>query len=258
MNIALSFERVLQGPPAELRAFEKEVSAPLFMIHAPMDSQTQADIEDIIVDALMRRRCNPIQMHLRLKKGFNATMNYDELANIPLTIADVDVARKLSNFYVRVSNLRARIMHEMHQSHNLQQNQEQPQQNQEQLQQNQKQLQQNQEQPQQNQEQSHHLQQLQQAHATEMEKMQHKQRENEAHFARIMQSIVLNPNSDSEKMCMNDQLTDAGLNALDQQLHDIMERGCTSNHLRCIKIMEAAMEQQIYDALVAELNALDH
>jgi hypothetical protein len=237
MNIALSFERVLQGPPAELRAFEKEVSAPLFMIHAPMDSQTQADIEDIIVDALMRRRCNPIQMHLRLKKGFNATMNYDELANIPLTIADVDVARKLSNFYVRVSNLRARIMHEMHQSHNLQQNQKQPQQNQEQ---------------------SHHLQQLQQAHATEMEKMQHKQRENEAHFARIMQSIVLNPNSDSEKMCMNDQLTDAGLNALDQQLHDIMERGCTSNHLRCIKIMEAAMEQQIYDALVAELNALDH
>lgn len=237
MNIALSFERVLQGPPAELRAFEKEVSAPLFMIHAPMDSQTQADIEDIIVDALMRRRCNPIQMHLRLKKGFNATMNYDELANIPLTIADVDVARKLSNFYVRVSNLRARIMHEMHQSHNLQQTQKQPQQNQEQ---------------------SHHLQQLQQAHATEMEKMQHKQRENEAHFARIMQSIVLNPNSDSEKMCMNDQLTDAGLNALDQQLHDIMERGCTSNHLRCIKIMEAAMEQQIYDALVAELNALDH
>jgi Glu-tRNA(Gln) amidotransferase subunit E-like FAD-binding protein len=234
MNIAMSFERVLQGEPVELRAFEKEISVPLFMIDAPMDSQTQTDIENIIVDALMRRKCNPIQMHLRLKKGFNATMNYDELADMPLSNKDIHLARELAIFYVHIANLRARLMHQMRHSYNIEHMQ------------CLKQLQ-----P------SLHLQRLQQAHATEMERMKQKQRENHEHFSRMMQSIVSNPDSDSEKMCMNDQLTESGLNDLDQQLHDIMERGCTSNQLRCIKIMEAAIEQQKYDALIDELNALE-
>lgn len=232
MNIAMSFERVLKGEPVELRAFEKEISVPLFMIDTPMDSQTQTDIENIIVDALMRRKCNPIQMHLRLKKGFNATMNYDELANMQLSNKDIHLARELANFYVHIANLRARLMHQMRHSYNLEPMQH--------LKQSQPSL---------------HVQRLQQAHATEMERMQQKQRENHEHFTRIMQSIVSNPNS--EKMCMNDQLTDAELNDLEQQLHDIMERGCTSNRLRCIKIMEAAIEQQKYDALIDELNALE-
>ena len=62
---------------------------------------------------------------------------------------------------------------------------------------------------------------------------------------------------DSEDRCIHPELKEADLAALELQVQDILEGGCATNELRCIKIMEAALEQQKYDALIAELNALD-
>jgi hypothetical protein len=222
----MNFETLLHGPPVDLREFEREMSAPL-LLNAGFASDS--DLEDIIAAALLRRKCNPIQMHMRLKKGFNDTMTYNELHDMP---SNKDAARNLAQFYVRVANTRARILNELqHMQHSEHSEHS---------------------------EQLHHLhhsEQLQRAYATELENMRNKKRENREHFARIMQTIVSNP--ESENRSVHHDLTDAALGALDLQVHDIMERGCTSNQLRCIKIREAAMEQQIYDALIAELNALN-
>lgn len=96
---------------------------------------------------------------------------------------------------------------------------------------------------------------LQRAYTTQMEIMQNKQRENQEHLDRIMRTIILNP--DQDYRCIHPSVTVADVDALELQLADIMERGCASNQLRCMKIMEAIIEQQRYDALMAELNALD-
>ena len=69
--------------------------------------------ETIIVDALLRLNCNPIQMHTRLKKGFNDTMIMDELRDMPSDNANA--ARNLARFYMRIANLRARILNELQQ-----------------------------------------------------------------------------------------------------------------------------------------------
>lgn len=203
----------------DLRKFETELGL--------LDPDTD---EAIIVDALLR--CNPIQMHMRLKKGFNDTMSMDELRDMP---SDKDAARNLAQFYRRIANLRARILNELQQMQQSEQS--------EQLEQSEQS------------EQSKQSEQLQRAHATELENMRNKQRENREHFARIMRTIISDP--DSENRRVHPDLTDAALDALELQVHDIMERGCTSNQLRCIKIREAAVEQRIYDALIAELNDLN-
>jgi hypothetical protein len=206
----------------DLREFETELGL--------LDPDTK---EDIIVDALLRVKCNPIQMHMRLKKGFNdtITMSMDELRDMP---SDKDAARNLARFYIRIANLRARILNELQQMQQAEQSEQSEQSDQS--------------------EQSED--QLQRAYATELENMRNKQRENREHFARIMQTIISDPASEQGRVHPPD-LTDASLDALELQVHDIMERGCTSNQLRCIKIREAVMEQRIYDALIAELNALN-
>jgi hypothetical protein len=201
----------------DLREFETELGL--------LDPDTN---EAIIVDALLRLNCNPIQMHMRLKKGFNDTMIMDELRDMPSDNANA--ARNLARFYIRIANLRARILNELQQMQQAEQSDQS-------------------EQSEQSEDQ------LQRAYATELENMRNKQRENREHFARIMQTIISDPASEQGRV--HPDLTDASLDALELQVHDIMERGCTSNQLRCIKIREAAVEQRIYDALIAELNALN-
>lgn len=229
MNVRDAFARVLQGEPVELRALETEISVPLLM-GANMDEQTQADIEDLLVAVIMRRSGNPIQMHLRLKKGFNATFAYDELNELPTSAKEV--ARELARFYVRIADLRARIMQEM------------------------------QAQAQADAEadagagaetgtKSKAEARLRRAYAIQLETMRNKQRENQAQLDRMLRAIVSNP--DSEARCINEAVTLEDLDALDMQLQDVVERGCAANELRCLKIREAEIELQKYEALMAEL-----
>jgi isoleucyl-tRNA synthetase len=157
----------------------------------------------------------------------------DELRDMPSDNANA--ARNLARFYIRIANLRARILNELQQMQQAEQSEQSEQSE--------------------HSEHSEHSEQLQRAYATELGNMRNKQRENREHFARIMQTIISDP--ESEQGRVHPDLTDAALDALELQVHDIMERGCTSNQLRCIKIREAAMEQRIYDALIAELNALN-
>ena len=225
-SIADAFAHVLQGGPVELRALETEISVPLLMgTTPPMDAQTRADIEDLLVDAILRRSGHPIQMHLRLRKGFNATFAYDELKQLPTSAKDV--ARELARFYVRVADLRARILQEMQAQAQAKAKTE-----------------------------AQSLPtaeaRLQRAYATEIETMHNKQRENQAHLDRMLHAIIAHPDSDAR--CIHEAVTPEDLDALDLQLHDIVERGCAANELRCLKIMEAATELQKYEALMAELH----
>jgi hypothetical protein len=240
----LSFSDVLQGPPVELQEIENEISRPLLRIDAPLDEQSQS----LIADAVMRRSCNPLQIHLRLKQGFNsdATLTRRELQDLSSLFFSNDanantkckpLAHKLAKFYVRIANIRARIIED-------QQQQQQQQQQHQQQQQQQQQQQPGTMDPK-----------LQRAYDTQKENMRNKQRENQAHISRIMRTIMLDP--DSQDRCIHPELKEADLDALEQQVQDILESGCATHELRCIKIMEAAMEQQKYDALIAELNALN-
>jgi len=238
MTPELSFSDVVQGPPVELHEFEKEISRPLLRIDAPLDAQqSQNDVQTLIVEALMRRSCNPVQMHLRLKQGFNpdATLTRRELQDLSsLFFSQASIAKckpmasELAHFYVRIANIRARIIEEQ------QQQQQQQQQQSEAAMMNGN---------------------LQRAYVAQKETMRIKQRENQAQFSRIMRIIMSEP--DSEDRCIHPELKEADLAALELQVQDILEGGCATNELRCIKIMEAALEQQKYDAPIAGLNALD-
>jgi hypothetical protein len=235
---------VAQGPPVELREFEKELSRPLLRMDQVADTQTQHDIEDIITDALMRRSCNPIQIHLRLKKGFRpdaaltrseldemSSMWFYENPNKTKTTNETN-ARQLAQFYVRIATIRARIMEELA---NMQAHTH-----------------------------THtHTQEphdaiitarLQRAYATQIQTMQTKQRENREQLDRIMRTLILDPESDHH--CIHPDVTDSDLDTLEQQVQDIAERGCASNQLRCAKIREAAVEERLYAALRSELDAL--
>jgi hypothetical protein len=227
MNVRDAFARVLQGEPVELRALETEISVPLLM-GANMDEQTQADIEDLLVAVIMRRSGNPIQMHLRLKKGFNATFAYDELNGLPTSAKEV--ARELARFYVRIADLRARILQEM---------------------QAQAQADAEADAGAETGTKSKAEARLRRAYAIQLETMRNKQRENQAQLDRMLRAIVSNP--DSEARCINEAVTLEDLDALDMQLQDVVERGCAANELRCLKIREAEIELQKYEALMAEL-----
>ena len=226
MNVRDEFVRVLQGGPDDLRALETEISVPLLMGTHRMDAQTQADIEDLIVDAILRRNCNPIQMHLRLKKGFNATFAYDELNELPTSAKEV--ARELARFYVRIADLRARILQEMQEEADAVTKSEAK-----------------------TGTKSKAESRLQRAYTIQLETMQNKQRENKAQLDRMLRAIVSNPDSDAR--CINEAVTLEDLDALELQLQDVVERGCAANELRCLKIREAEIELKKYEALMAEL-----
>jgi len=228
MNVRDEFVRVLQGGPDDLRALETEISVPLLMGTHRMDAQTQADIEDLLVDAILRRNCNPIQMHLRLKKGFNATFAYDELNELPTSAKEV--ARELARFYVRIADLRARILQEMQSEADADaatKSEAKTETN------------------------SKAESRLQRAYTIQLETMQNKQRENKAQLDRMLRAIVSNPDSDAR--CINEAVTLEDLDALELQLQDVVERGCAANELRCLKIREAEIELKKYEALMAEL-----
>jgi len=230
MNVRDEFVRVLQGGPDDLRALETEISVPLLMDHHRMDAQTQADIEDLLVDANLRRNCNPIQMHLRLKKGFNATFAYDELNELPTSAKEV--ARELARFYVRIADLRARILQEMQAEADADADAV----TKSEAKTGTK---------------SKAESRLQRAYTLQLETMQNKQRENKAQLDRMLRAIVSNPDSDAR--CINEAVTLEDLGALELQLQDVVERGCAANELRCLKIREAEIELKKYEALMAEL-----
>lgn len=254
MTLAVALADVAQGPPVELREFEKELSPALMLMDRVADAQTQHDIEDIITDALMRRSCNPIQIHLRLKKGFRpdaalTRSELDEMASVwfyenpnkasktnktnktnktKTTKTNETNARQLAQFYVRIATIRARIMEELANMQSYTHTQE-----------------------------PHDAiitARLQRAYATQFQTMQTKQRENQDQLARILRTVILEPDSDHH--CIHPDVTDSDLDTLEQQVQDIAERGCASNQLRCAKIREAAVEERLYAALRYELDAL--
>jgi hypothetical protein len=95
---------------------------------------------------------------------------------------------------------------------------------------------------------------LQRAYATQTQNMQTKQRENQDQLARILRTVLLDPESDHR--CVHPDVTDSDLDTLELQVQDIAERGCASNQLCCVQIREAAMEERIYDALCSKLDAV--
>jgi hypothetical protein len=239
--LSVSFSDLLQGDPIPISDFENEVSKLILMVDSPFDDQTQKDVQAIIADALKRRCCNPktvIQMHMRMKKGMNpnAALNQLELNDLSdLFLSSnknknskiAEVSNRLANFYVRLANMRAVIL----------QQQRLPQQ------------------PQQPPFAFVGNNDLMAAYSKTKEAMHAKQSENQEHFARILRTIIADPHS--EKRSIHPDVTDADMVTLEMQLHDLVESGCATYELRCLKIMEAAIEQQKYDALIAELNALE-
>jgi Fe2+ transport system protein B len=230
-NIAQLFARVLQGPPVELDEFEKEISRPVMLLDAEMN----ADVEDIIVEAIMRRSCNPICVHLRIKEGFqpHTTLTRNQLQELSSLQCEVK-ARELARFYARIATLQSRIMQEQEAQAQAQAQCQLPQT-----------MIQTQDNPR-----------LQRAYTTQIENMRNKQRENRDHLDRIMRALVLNQDHDPEYRCIHPKLTSAELDALELQVQDILECGCATHELRCIKIQEAAMEHRICDALIEALETM--
>ena len=70
-----------------------------------------------------------------------------------------------------------------------------------------------------------------------------------------MRTIILNP--DQESRCIHPKITSAELTALELQMQDILECGCATEEVRCIKIKEAVIEHQLCDALIDELKVID-
>ena len=232
-NVAQLLARVLQGPPVELDEFEKEISRPIMLLDAEMN----ADVEDIIVDAIVRRSCNPICIHLRIKEGFqpHTTLTRNQLQELSSLQCEVK-ARELARFYARIANLQSRILQEQEaQSQSQGPDQCQMPQTMPPTQDNLR---------------------LQRAYTTQIENMRIKKRENRDHLDRIMRALVLNPAHDPEYRCIHPQLTSAELDALELQVQDILECGCAAHELRCIKIQEAAMEHRICDALIEALETM--
>jgi hypothetical protein len=229
INVAALFAHVLQGEPVELEEFEKEINRPIMLMNAEMN----ADVEDIIVEAIMRRSCNPISIHMRLKEGFQAhtILTRNELYKLS-SVSCKEKARELAHFYARIINLRCRIMQER-EAQQLQNQYQMP------LTMLQTPVNQG----------------LQDAYASQMENMRNKQRENQEHFDRIMRTIILNP--DQESRCIHPKITSAELTALELQMQDILECGCATEEVRCIKIKEAVIEHQLCDALIDELKVID-
>ena len=198
------------------------------------------DIEALIADALKRRCCHgnndrkaAMHMHLRLKNGKNGgpqpmNLNLHELADLAEMVAAKGAAnaivKRLANFYARIAHLRARIdeinstIMGMNLDNCIDVN------------------------PIINPKtQNSNMDHLLAAYAKNEEKRCEKQNENQRELARIMESII------------HPGLTEDDLPALEMHVEHIAERGCTTEELRRLKIIEAALEQQKLDELLAEL-----
>ena len=222
----------------DVAGFEKELSNQIMSQNVnDMDAQ---DMEDVISGALKRRCYNhgttrkvALHIHLRLKNGANEVpMNRHELADLADMVATEGainaIIQRLAKFYVRIVQLRARIMAELSSTDlndeaiitiNINT--------------------------------IGNIEHLQTAYATNEKTMHEKRNENQRELNRILRTLVL----DSD---IHPNLTEADLPALEMQVEHIAGRGCATQELRRLKIIEAALEQQKYDALIVELNALHH
>lgn len=195
------------------------------------DIDAQA-LEDLIAGALKHhthgtKRRVALHVHLRLKNGANEVpMNRHELADLAEMVATDgginDIMKRLAKLYVRIAQLRARIMAELSSTDEAVIN-------------------------------IHgigNIEHLQTAYARNELNIHEKRNENERELNRIMRALFL----DSD---IHPNLTEDDLPALEMQVDHIAGRGCATQELRRLKIMEAALAQQKYDAIMAELNALD-
>ena len=225
------------GDPTDVAGFEKEISSqianPSYMLVA--DAR---DVEDLIADALKRRCCHShgndrraaLHMHLRLKKGYSpTTMTRYEMADLAEMVATKGapnaIVKRLANFYVRIANLRAQI-EETRRSLDacctyipiVNMN-------------------------------NANAKHLRAAHAKNEESLCEKRNENQHGLDRIINTLFL----DASVGSINPALTEDDLPALEMQVQHIAERGCATQELRRLKIMEAALERQRLDELMTEL-----
>ena len=230
---------LMLGDPTDVAGFEKEISSqianPSYMLVA--DAR---DVEDLIADALKRRCCHShgnndrrsaLHMHLRLKKGDSpTTMTRHELADLAEMIATKGapnaIIKRLANFYVRIANLRVHI-DETRRSLDaccteipiINMN-------------------------------NANAKHLRIAHAKNEESLCEKRNENQRELDRIINTLFL----DASVGSINPALTEDDLPALEMQVQHIAERGCATQELRRLKIIEAVLEQQRLDVLMDELN----
>jgi hypothetical protein len=215
--------------PAE---FERDISRQIMS-----QDVTDVDAGKLIADALNHnhthgtKRRIALHIHLRLKNGAGASevpMNRHELVDLAEMVATDcaihDIIKRLANFYVRIAHLRARIMasetDEAITNTDVNINS------------------------------IRNIERLQSAYATNERTMHEKRNENQRELTRIMQALFL----DSD---IHPNLTEGDLPALEMQVDRIIGRGYVAQELRRLKILEAALAQQKYDAIIAELNALD-
>ena len=228
------------GDTTDVSGFEKEISSQLANTSHMIVSDAR-DVEDLIADALKRRCCHSnnrraaLHMHLRLKKGDSqTTMTRHEMADLAEMVATKGapnaIVKRLANFYVRIAMLRAQIEEtrrsldacctdipiiNMNNMNNA------------------------------------NAKNLRAAHAKNEESLCEKRNENQRELTRIMNALFL----DASVGSIHPALTEDDLPALETQAQHIAERGCATQELRRLKIMEAALEQQRLDELMAELNA---
>jgi len=234
------FNSLVLGDPTDVAGFEKEISNQITNTSHMLVADAR-DVKDLIADALKRRCCHnsnngrkaALHMHLRLKKGaiVDATMSRHEMADLAEMVATKgapnSIIKRLANFYVRIAMLRAKIeetRRSLDACHtdipivNM------------------------------NNTSTKHLR---AAHAKNEESLCEKRAQNQRELDRIMGALFLNASVGS----IHPTLTEDDLPALETQAQHIAERGCATQELRRLKIMEAALEQQRLDELMAQLNA---
>lgn len=220
------------GDPTDLAGFEKEISNQIKNTSRMLVADAR-DVEDLIADALKRRCCHSnnrkaaLHMHLRLKKGaiVDAPMTRHELADLAEMVATKgapnSIVKRLANFYVRIAMLRAQIEETRRSCHTdipiVNMN-------------------------------NTHAKHLRAAHVKNEESLCEKRAQNQRELDRIIGALFL-------ESAIHPALTEDDLPALETQAQHIAERGCATQELRRLKIMEAALEQQRLDELMAELNA---
>ena len=227
-------DSLILGGPTDVAGFDAEMRRQISNIScddAPLFAKDIQDIEELIADALKRRCCNgnndrraALHMHLRLKNGKNAgphpmNLNLHELADLAEMVAAKGapnaIVKRLANFYARIAHLRARI-EEINSTMTGMDLDGAPVIN-------------------------TNVDHLLAAHAKNEGKRREKQNENQRELARIMESSI------------HPDLTEDDLPALETQAQHIAERGFLTEDLRRLKIVEAALEQQRLDELMAEL-----
>jgi hypothetical protein len=227
------FSNLIQNGPTDVAGFEREISKQIASMSQMVDSLH--DIEELIVAAL-KRRCNDrrtvMHAHLRLKNGAKSgacAMTWNEVADLAETVAPKGAANaifhRLANFYMRIASLQNRIEHVRRCSPvvntielgGMHDSTSNPG--------------------------------LLTAYAKNEETLREKHHQNQRDLDRVMQTLFL----DSE---IHPDLTQTDLPVLEAQVNHIAERGCTVQELRRLKIMEALLEEDRFDALMKQLAAL--